>query len=80
MFCAIISSFSSESNEAINGSYINNSAIFLLFIMGKACLMAIKGAICIILISSSNFSVGKSSIGETCCIPALLINMSNEPK
>ena len=48
--------------------------------MGKACLTAIKGAICIILISSSNFSVGKSSIGETCCMPALLINMSNEPK
>ena len=79
MFRAIVGGFPAT-NETINGSDINNSAILLLFIIGKACLMAINGAICMILMRSSNFSVGNSSIGETCCMPALLINMSNEPK
>src|SRR6266496_1600345 len=47
---------------------------------GKTCLMAMNGATSITLTRSSNFSVGKLSMGETCCRPALLTRMSMRPK
>ena len=49
------------------------------FMIGKACFMVKKGATSITFNSSSNFSVGKLSIGSMCCSPALLIKMSSLP-
>ena len=47
---------------------------------GQKYLVSKKGAVSIRLMMNNHFSSGKSSIGETCWIPALLTRMSQRPK
>ena len=52
---------------------------FCAFMPGIAARIAWKGAERLMAMMASHLSVGKSSIGETCWMPALLTRMSTDP-
>jgi hypothetical protein len=47
---------------------------------GSATAVVWKAAVRLMAMMASHFSTGKSSIGETCWMPALLTRMSTPPK